>query len=301
MTINAQLSLAQWSLSRSYLGAGFEGVMEGCLHNPYFGIDLRRSFSRFVCGSLDPLDFPIIAREEFGFDTVEYVNTFYFDRVYDRKYFSELKRRADSVGVRSRLIMCDFEGLLGAVDEKTREEVVRRNVDWLMAAAMLDCEAIRVNVRGEGKPEEQQARIAESVYQIAEQADKLNLNVLIENHSDLSAQDPDWVVGIIEKADHPRIGTLVDFGNWTGDAYIGVEKLMPYAKGVSAKSYDFDGQGMETKLDYPRLFKILDRFNYHGYIGIEYEGERLPEADGIRVTKALVEKMLSAAQALHIK
>ena len=293
MTIRAKLSLAQWSLHRAFLGAGLDAVTYGCIHNPYFGIDLRRSFTSYVCGSLDPLDFPSIARNEFDINAVEYVNTFFFDRLYDRKYFSELKHRSDEEGVRNLLIMCDFLGELGAEDQKTRDEVVRTHVDWLMVAAILDCWAIRINLRGSGSAEEQQGRIAESVYSLAEQADKLNLDVLIENHSDLSTRDPDWLLGILHQVNHKRVAMLIDFGNWICDPYEAVTKLAPYARAISAKSYDFDNQGMEKNLDYHRMFKILNQNNYKGYIGIEYEGIRISEREGILATKKLVEKMLN--------
>ncbi len=293
MTIQAKLSLAQWSLHRAFLGSGLDAVVYGCIHNPYFGIDLRRDFENFVCGSLDPLDFPSIAKNEFGIDAVEYVNTFFFNRLYDRKYFSELKRRSDDEGVRNVLIMCDFLGELGATDHRVREEVVRTHVDWLMVAAILDCRAIRINLRGSGSAEEQQGRIAESVYNLAEQADKLNLDVLIENHTDLSTKDPDWLLGILHQVSHKRVGMLLDFGNWICDPYEAVAKLAPYARAISAKSYDFDERGMEKNLNYRRFFEILNQNDYRGYIGIEYEGVGMTEREGILATKNLVEIMLN--------
>ena len=65
---------------------------------------------------------------------------------------------------------------------------------------------------------------------------------------------------------------------------------MPFAKGVSAKSHDFDDEGNETNTDYRRMMKIVLDAGYHGYVGIEYEGRKLPEPEGIRKTKALLER-----------
>ncbi len=300
MTIKAELSLSQWSLHRSLLGSGVDAIIYGCQHNPYFGIDLRRSFSSYVCGSMDPMEFPAIARNEYGINAVDYVNTFFFDRLQDKNYFAELKRRSDDEGVRNSIIMCDFEGELGAADRITRNEVVRKHIDWLMAAAILDCWAIRVNVLGVGTAEEQQGRIAEGIFELAEQADKLNMDVLIENHSDLSAKDPDWLLGILRQVNHKRAGMLIDFGSWECDPYEALEKLIPYAREISAKSYDFDKRGMETSLDYQRFFQILNKNDYQGYISIEYEGERLSEKEGIFKTKALVEKTLEKCRSNSI-
>jgi hypothetical protein len=87
-------------------------------------------------------------------------------------------------------------------------------------------------------------------------------------------------------------GTLPDFGNFHGyDRYQGVTETMPFAKGVSAKSHDFDAEGNETKTDYRKMMKIVLDAKYHGWVGIEYEGGKLPESEGIKLTKKLLEKV----------
>ena len=73
--------------------------------------------------------------------------------------------------------------------------------------------------------------------------------------------------------------------------YDAIARMMPFAKGVSAKSYDFDDTGKETKLDFARIMKIVTDADYHGFVGIEYEGSRLSEDDGIRATKKLLESL----------
>jgi hydroxypyruvate isomerase len=76
------------------------------------------------------------------------------------------------------------------------------------------------------------------------------------------------------------------------DRYLGTEELMPDAHAVSAKSYDFDDEGNETSIDYKRMMEIVKRSGYQGYVGIEYEGNRLGEDDGIIATKKLLEKFI---------
>ena len=66
---------------------------------------------------------------------------------------------------------------------------------------------------------------------------------------------------------------------------------MPYAKGVSAKSYDFDAQGDETEIDYLKMMKIVLDAGYHGYVGIEYEGADTSEPEGVKLTKHLLERV----------
>ena len=75
------------------------------------------------------------------------------------------------------------------------------------------------------------------------------------------------------------------------DIYRGVTELMPFAKSVSAKSYDFDAQGNETRIDYRRMLQIVEDAGFRGYVGVEYEGRRLTEFDGIRATQRLLERV----------
>ena len=67
--------------------------------------------------------------------------------------------------------------------------------------------------------------------------------------------------------------------------------MMPWAKAVSAKSHDFDERGEETATDFERMMRIVLDTGYRGWVGIEYEGERLGEAEGIRATQKLLERV----------
>jgi sugar phosphate isomerase/epimerase len=95
-------------------------------------------------------------------------------------------------------------------------------------------------------------------------------------------------------AAHPRVGTLPDFGNFRVsateeyDRYKGVAELMPFARAVSAKSHDFDEAGNEKHTDYARMLKIVADAGYRGYVGIEYEGDRLDERAGVEATRKLL-------------
>src|SRR5437764_6934451 len=57
--------------------------------------------------AIDNLDFPRIAREQYGIDGVEFVNQFFKDKATDSAYLKELKGRADDSGVTCVLIMID--------------------------------------------------------------------------------------------------------------------------------------------------------------------------------------------------
>jgi sugar phosphate isomerase/epimerase len=263
-----RISLAQWSLNRA-----------------------------FFSGALDTLDFARIARETFGIEAVEYVNQFYFDTL-DDKLVAELRKRADSEGVASLLIMVDGEGDLGNPADSARKKAVENHHRWADAARALGCHSIRVNASSSGSWEEQMKLAADGLNSLADYCTGLGLNVLVENHGGLSS-NASWLTGVMKLADNKAVGTLPDFGNFvinreTGesyDRYKGMAELMPYAKAVSAKSYDFDEDGNETTIDYQRIMDIVVDAGYGGWVGIEYEGDTLPEEEGIRKTQQLLERV----------
>jgi sugar phosphate isomerase/epimerase len=240
---------------------------------------------------VDHLDFAKIAKNDFGIDTVEYVNQFFMDKAKDQKYLAEMKKRCDDLGVRSALIMCDDEGMLGDPDEKKRKQAVENHFKWADAATFLGCHSIRVNAASEGSFAEQQGRAADGLRRLAEFGARIGLNVIVENHGGLSSHG-DWLAGVMKKVNLPNCGTLPDFGNFEDyDRYKAVAEMMPWAKAVSAKSHDFDSKGNETHTDYFRMVKIVTDAGYHGNLGIEYEGETLPEMEGIRKTLDLLKRV----------
>lgn len=240
---------------------------------------------------LDHLDFISLARREFGLDAVEYVNVFFKTRARDAAYLAEMNRRAAGEGIYQHLIMCDSEGALGDPDAATRAQAVENHRAWVVAAKTLGCATIRVNAESKGTLEEQQKLAADGLRRLCEAADPFGINVIVENHGGLSSRG-DWLAGLIRLVNHPRAGTLPDFGNfYEYDRYQGTADMMPFAKAVSAKSHDFDAAGNETTKDYRRLLKIVLDAGFHGWVGIEYEGDRLSERDGVRATLRLLEKV----------
>ncbi len=248
------------------------------------------------------LDFPRVASEDFDIDAVEYVNSFFREQVRDRKYLTDLRSRCDDLGVTSLLIMCDGLGQLGNPHAGRRNEAVDNHKPWVHAARFLGCHSIRVNAASSGTFAEQQELAANGLRKLVEFAAEGEINVIVENHGGLSSNGA-WLAGVMELVDHPRIGTLPDFGNfcldWSKreepdawyDRYKGVEEMMPWAKAVSAKSHEFDEDGNETSTDYLRMLKIVVDAGYRGRIGIEYEGDELSEPEGIQATKVLLERV----------
>jgi len=262
-----EISLAQWSLHRT----------------------LR-------AGKMNHLDFPVVSKKDYGIHAVEYVNQFFKDKAKDEKYLAELKKRCEDNGVVSVLIMCDGEGYLGDANEAKRKQAVENHYRWVEAAKFLGCHSIRVNAYSTGSYEEQLGRAADGLRRLCEFGDKHDINIIVENHGGLSSNG-EWVAALMKKVDHKRVGTLPDFGNFRlgdgkmYDRYKGVKEMMPFAKGVSAKSHDFNDKGEEIHTDFTKMMTIVLDAGFRGYVGVEYEGNKLSEPEGIKATKKLLEKV----------
>jgi sugar phosphate isomerase/epimerase len=276
--------------------------------DPFFKISLAEwSLHRALqAKQLDNLDFPAKAKNDFGISAVEYVNQFFMDKAKDTAYLTELKKRCDDNGVTSVLIMCDHEGSMADLNSKKRSQAVDNHRKWVDAAKFLGCHSIRVNCFGEGSREDVAKAGADGLRKLSEYAQTAAINVIVENHGGMTS-DGKWLSGVISAVGASNCGTLPDFGNfcikreqgdmWESkcleyyDRYQGVTELMPFAKGVSAKTYDFDADGNCVETDYSKMLPIVKQAGYTGYIGIEYEGGTLSEEDGIRATKKLLERI----------
>lgn len=263
----------------------------------FFHISLAEwSFHRALqANEMSNLDFPVKARKEFDIGAVEYVNRFFIDKPRDTDYLKELNNRCKDNGVKSMLIMCDDLGEIGNTDSGARAQVIENHFPWVDAAHFLGCHSIRVNCAGKGTPEEVAQAGMDGLRALSEYAQQAGINVIVENHGG-SSSNGEWLSNVIKSVGMSNCGTLPDFGNFQladgtwYDRYKGVGEMMPFAKAVSAKTHNFDDQGNCVETDYVRMLKIVKDAGYHGYIGIEYEGEVLSEADGIRATKKLLER-----------
>ena len=274
-------------------------LLSSCSKEPRFKISLAEwSFHRALFGTmLDNLEFPVKAKRDFGITAVEYVSVFFDHLEQDPKYLGELKRITDYHGVTNVLIMVDREGNLGEDTEAGREKTVENHMKWVEAAKFLGCHSIRVNAGGPGSREDLAENVTLGLRKLGEYAQTRDINVIVENHGGFSS-DGAWLSSVIKNVGLSNVGTLPDFGNFriSGeeeyDRYQGVKELMPFAKGVSAKSYDFDSEGNETTIDFERMIKIVRQSGYRGYIGIEYEGSNFTEDEGIMLTKRLLDRLI---------
>ena len=250
---------------------------------------------------INHLDFISLARTKFEIDAVEYVNTFFFDKAKDKKYLNEMNIIAKDNGVKSLLIMCDNEGNLGDPNNEKRNKAVENHFKWADAAKFLGCHSIRVNARSDNNlsSSEQLNLAADGLNKLVDYCSGIEINTIVENHGGLSSNGK-WLSELMKKVAHPNLGTLPDFGNFLiendnwYDRYLGVEELMPYAKAVSAKSHEFNSNGDEVRTDYKRMMQIVLKSGYSGYVGIEYEGDKHSEYEGIQLTKDLLNKIIDS-------
>lgn len=251
---------------------------------------------------IDHLDFPRIAANQFEIYAVEYVSQFFQDKASDFEYLGQLKDSCDRYGVKSLMIMIDNEGCLGDTSEVSRKQSVSNHLKWIQAASFLGCESIRVNGVGLGPDAEVGKALAKSLKELAIVAGSEKVYVLVENHG-MIMPDGHWSMksfstngenlsNVLNEVNHENVRALPDFGNFDDyDRYQGVMDLLPFAQGISAKSYGFDKFGDELHTDYAKMFRLINESDFDGYIGIEYESsndDSLSEYQGIQKTKDLI-------------
>jgi sugar phosphate isomerase/epimerase len=297
-----------------------EGFTSSVQEKPFFKLSLGEwsLHKQILDGEMSPLDFAQKA-SELGFQGIEYVSQIYTNELKknpDSKVAMEtllttLKEKSETYGVKNVLIMVDNEGDLASTVEAERNEAVENHKKWVDAAKFLGCHSIRVNVFGTNDPEVWKKTAADGLSKLAAYAKEKNINVIVENHGYLSSNAP-LLVEVIHNVNASNCGVLPDFGNFClnreggerwgtkcieeYDRYKGVAEMMPVAKAVSAKSFDFDESGNETTIDYVRMLQIVKDAGYTGFIGVEYEGSRLSEIEGLKATKNL---LLNAAKQLN--
>jgi sugar phosphate isomerase/epimerase len=276
------------------LFAGFSGF-NSIGQTPRFKISLAEWSFHVALGKgvMTNLDFPGIAKRKYNLDAVEYVSSFFKGKSEDNQYLTSLKDSCTKYGVTSLLIMVDGEGNLADTSAAARQKAVENHYKWVKAAKFLGCHSIRVNAAGRGTMGQMQAAAIDGLGKLAEYASGFGINVIVENHGGNSSIGR-WLVEIMKAVNKPNIGTLPDLGNfYEYDRYQGVKDMMPFAKGVSGKTHDFDADGNETVIDYEKMMKIVSDSGFKGYIDVEYEGTKLSEDEGVKASIALVQKVIA--------
>ncbi|MBT4959615.1 MAG: sugar phosphate isomerase/epimerase [Flavobacteriaceae bacterium] len=257
--------------------------------------------------TLNPIDFAQKSKE-LGFDAIEYVSTLYrpiLEKLSIKEMTKKLINKSKEYDIKNLLIMVDDEGNLSSSNLSEIKEAIDKHKRWIEMASKLECHSVRVNLEGEDQLDKWKDNSIKGLSLLSEFASNYNVNIIVENHGGNSSIGKE-LAEVIKNVNLDNCGTLPDFGNFCikrkngslydgpcdieYDKYEGMRDLMPYAKAVSAKSYDFDPFGNETTIDFKKMMDIVDEFNYNGYLGIEYEGNNHSEINGIELTKKLIQK-----------
>ena len=269
----------------------------------------------FQNGDLDPMEFASIAKE-LGFTGLEYVTQLYpqlQENGNSKEAIMELAaallEKSKAAGIDNVLIMVDNAGELADPNLAAQKKAIENHKNWMDAAKLMGAHSVRANLFGELDPVKWHEYSVRALTELGTYGKTIGVNVIIENHGGWSS-DGEKLAAVMKEVNMSTVGTLPDFGNfcvereggerWGApcvleyDMYKGTEEMMPYAKGVSAKSYTFDAEGNETKIDYARMMQIVADAGYKGYIGVEYEGALEDPKEGIELTKALIEKSIKS-------
>lgn len=281
-------------------------------------------------GNFNLLDFPKIVRETYDMNGAEHWSIAFLGKENDKKYLSELKSRSNDNQIDNLIILVDNIDIstmksgpsLASSIKTERSSAIDFHKKWVEVAKKIGCHSIRVNLRSN---EDNNQKILEnsskSLLKLIEFSKRDKINIVVENHGGITG-DADWMVNLMENINSKYLGTLPDFGSSNFcinkgeldlegitnscetqyDKYEGVTKLMPYAKGVSAKSHTFNPNGEELSTDFSKMIEIISKSNYSGYITVEYEGaimsmygggeNYLNSNDGVIATKKLLEKYI---------
>jgi sugar phosphate isomerase/epimerase len=236
---------------------------------------------------IDTLAYPDFVNRQFGFTSIEFAVEFCQALRADPVKCEALAGKSKQLGIRHRALLCGAEPALDVPSEKDRRAAVQDHLKWAKVAEHLQCDSIRVRASSEGERNEQLDRAASGISALCEALADSPVSVLVENITGFS-RDPDWLVALMDRVGPDRLGLIADFGNFDGDIYAGMERLLPYAKSVCTKSWNFDEQGNETKIDFGRMMSLIKESSFRGCIAIEYLGEE-PVA-GVRKTAELIKR-----------
>jgi sugar phosphate isomerase/epimerase len=239
-------------------------------------------------GRVDAVSFPGVCAERFGVHAFEFVQGHLKD---DPGQLDAVRDAIHDAGGETACIAVEND-FAPADPERLSAEIegVRR---WIQLAGYLEAPVVRVNTGGHKAkdPEAAVNSVVEALRAVAPDAEVQEIHLCIENHWGVSSY-PDTLLRIIDEVDSEWVATCPDFGNFPDDVdrYEALERLMPRAKHVHAKSLSFSADGNEADFDYERILGIVGASRYKGFLSVEYEGKG-DEYEGIARTVDLIRKL----------
>src|SRR5262245_1562041 len=204
----------------------------------------------------------------------------------DRAYLKEVRRGCLNRGLPIASICVTTE--FGRSAEAIPKEVEKAKIA-IEAGMFLGAPILRTFVGSAPSPAKQEEafrRGVEALRKTAEIGAELGMTVSLQNHSGLTSTGAD-MLRFHREVNHPNFTLLLDTGHFAGrdgpngpkipgttydDYYRSIEQVAPLTQFVRAKVYDLDDNGREKWIDYDRVFNILRKVHFNGFISMIYEG-----------------------------
>jgi sugar phosphate isomerase/epimerase len=208
-------------------------------------------------------------------DAVEFT-AYYFPETTNA-YLARLKGRCTRLGL-------DVSGTAVGNNFCVREPArLREQIDqvkqWTERTARLGGKTMRIfagNVERGDTEEVARGRVVEAIQECCEHAGTFGVYLALENHGGITATI-EQMLTLVRAVRSDWFGVNWDTGNFrTADPYADLTQLAPYAVVVQMKT-EIHRAGMQPeRADLRRLFEILRRANYRGYVALEYEAAENP-------------------------
>ncbi len=261
-------------------------------------------------GEMSELDV-IEKAAEMGFAGIEFSGLSVPDNVDLFDYVEQIKEKCEQTGIEpvNYTIGADFlKDKNGNWKESNWEDEAKRLQQEVKIAAKLGVNGMRHDATGGFPADYNGARgfanalpfLIKGCRAVTEFAAEYNIKTMVENHG-FFCQDSERVEKLVNGVDHANFGILIDIGNFLcvdEKPEKAVGRLIPYVSHIHAKDFHVKsgtnlhpGDGwFETRAgNYLRgaiighgnvavnqCLKLINKYNYNGFISIEFEGIEEP-------------------------
>lgn len=212
---------------------------------------------------------------EYNFDAIDPTGYYFpgYPEVPSDDFIRKFKRQAFLLGldISGTGVRNDFAN----PDEASRKADIKMIKEWIIAAAKMGIPNIRVfagKTNHEGYSRDQVFEwMAKDLKQCCEIGKEYGVIIALQNHNEF-LKTADDVNRIFALVDSEWLGLNQDIGSYRQlDPYTEIEKNIQYAVTWQIKENVWIG-GNETPTDYVKLFKIIKKAGYRGYLPLETLG-----------------------------
>jgi sugar phosphate isomerase/epimerase len=246
-------------------------------------------------GAMDISEFPAMVAEKFSVYNINpLLSHFRSTAPASLARFREAVARA-----RSHVVDLGLpDGSFATTDRSIAEAAVRDGRQWIDSAVALGSPSVRqhLSMPHDEKPDLDAA--ATHLARLADYGGQHNVVVNLENDS-AGAEDPFFIVQVVEKVNHPYLRTLPDFGNSVvqygpeGNEKAVAAMLQHAFNMCHVKGMLQTDAGKTYHVDLGKLFALAQKSGYRGYFSMEFDTNG---GDPIPGTKKLIDETLHYLQ-----